>query len=139
MKKFNWIIAVISLVSVVLATSCSKDSDDPVIPEQVPNITLQDGAGYVARSDTFKVNTPMKVGIRATANSSSNANLVNFTFTRTLSGHTQTFDSVFNAAAFNVDLLTNSNPQVGVETFIFTVKDKNGKMKAVTLLITTNP
>ncbi len=139
MKKISWIIAGISLFLIVLATSCTKDSEDPVVPEETPNISLQDGAGYVYRNDTFAVNTPIKVGVRAFANSSSNANLVDFTFTRTLGGNTQTFDSVFNAATFNVDLLTNSNPVVGTETFIFTVKDKNGKMKAVTLLITTQP
>ena len=139
MKKISWIIAGISLFLIILATSCTKDSEDPIIPDQAPSISLQNGTDYVYRNDTFTVNTPIKIGIRAFANTSTNANLVDFTFSRTLGGNTQTFDSVFSAATFNVDLLTNANPQVGIETFIFTVKDKNGKMKAVTLLITTNP
>lgn len=126
------------MVSMVMATSCTKDSEDPMLDE-TPTITLQVGADYVYKNDTFMVNTPIKIGIRAMANSSTGAKLVDFTFTRTLSGNTHTLDSVFSSATFSVDLLTSTNAQAGVETYIFTVKDKNGKMKAVTLLITTMP
>lgn len=136
MKKMNWVLSLMMMVAVFFATSCTKDSEDPIV-DQKPTITLQVGTDYVYQNTTVTVGTPMKIGIRAIANTSSGSKLVDFTFTRTINGNTQTFDSTFSASTFNVDLMTNANAQVGNETFIFTIKDKNGQMSAVTIIITT--
>jgi hypothetical protein len=123
--------------AVFLTTSCTKDSEDPIA--QPPTITLQVGADYVYQNTTVTVNTPLKVGIRALENATSGANLVSFTFTRTFGINTNTYDTSFNSSSYQTDWLINANSQAGNETFIFSVKDKDGLTANVTIIITTTP
>jgi hypothetical protein len=137
MKTMNWVLSLLLLSAVFFTTSCTKDSEVPV--DQPPTITLQVGADYTYQNTTVTVNTPLKVGIRALENATSGANLTNFTFTRTFNGQTNTYDTTFNSSSYQVDWLISANSQAGNETFIFTIKDKDGFTSNITIIITTTP
>lgn len=122
------------LTFAIILSSCSK-SEDPV-PE-LPSITLQSGGDYVSASKTVTANAPLKFGIRALANSGSNASLVAINMSRNMNGNIQKYDTTFSSNAYNVDLTTTANQQVGKETFTFTVKDNNGQSNSTSLIITT--
>jgi hypothetical protein len=89
---------------------------------------------------TVAINADLKFGVRAAANSTSKSGLIDLNMSRTMNGHTNTYDTILpNLSVLNLDLLTKANPAVGNETFTFTVKDKNGQSSGVTLQVTTVP
>lgn len=137
MKKINWVLSVVLIGMVVFMNSCAKDNDDPIVVDKKPTLTFQVGGDYISANTTVTVGTALKFGIRAISNTSSNAKLTNFTIARTFNGITETWDSTFNQTNFTLDIETFANAQPGVETYVFTIKDKDGQMSNLTLLITT--
>ncbi len=137
MKRLNWIIALMLMISTAITTSCSKDESDPV--SEPPSITLQAGTDYISQNATMSVSTPVKFGIRAQSNASSKSNLSKFSLKRTFNGNSTTHNETLSGTSYNVDLMTNAHSQAGTETFEFSVTDANGQTGIVTIVITTTP
>ena len=135
MRKFVFLLASVFMTGLIFFTSCSKD--ETVTGDQKPSLTLQVGADYISANTSVTVSSPIKIGIRAMSNGTSNAKLASFTMSRTFGGSTQTYDSTFSSSTFNVDLNTEANKSVGDETFLFTVRDKDGQSNTLTIIITT--
>ena len=139
MKKLHFLILGVLLAGITMFSSCSKDSTDPTV-DQKPTLTFQVGTGYTSANATMPVGTSIKIGIRASANTSSGSKLVDMQMTRTYNGGSQTYDTTLNNLTnFNVDFITKANTQAGDETFIFTIKDKSGQVNTLSIMITTTP
>jgi len=136
MKK-NWILMLMLLAGVISMTSCSKD-DNNEPTDLSPTLTLQVGTDYVYQNTSVTVGTPLKIGVRAISNATSGKKLVNFTLVRTFNNLPATVvDSTFSESTFSVDYLINANLSAGPETFLLTIKDKDGLTATQTLTITT--
>jgi hypothetical protein len=100
-------------------------------------LSLFSGTGFVSANTTVVVNSPLKFGIRASQNANTGAKLTGFTLKRTFNGNTQTYDTTFSVASFNVDLTTVAYSQAGNETMTFTVRDEKGATAEKSLVVTT--
>ena len=135
MRTTKVLFSAIMFSALIWSASCSKTSEEPV--EQKPALTLATETGYISANATVVAKSALKFGIRATANSTSNAPLSGFTLKRTMDGSTQTYDTTFSSATYNADLSTTANTKAGNESFSFTVRDKNGQSNTLNITITT--
>ncbi len=133
MKKISSLLAIMMMLLAIPAifTSCKDDEES-----NPPTLAFEAGTGYVSSNATVNANEAFTVGVRATANATSNSKLVNFKF-ELVSGSERKImhDSTFSSSTYLVDYpITLST--AGTYTLYFTVKDKAGESTEKTLTIT---
>lgn len=135
MKKINYLFAFILLTSVIFAGSCSSDGEPTDI---LPTINFIGGAGFTSADVTLKAGDPIKVGINAFSNTSSNSKLVKFKIVRTFNNIPFiALDSTLSTNTFSITLESYAYPAAGSERWTFTITDKYGVSAEISFNITT--
>lgn len=126
------------MASVSIFTACSSDNSSP--SDVSPNLNFIGGTGYVSDNVTLTAGSTFKVGLNASANSTSGAKLTRLTVTRIFDNKPFTvLDTTFSLANFTVDVTMQANFQVGQEAFYFKVYDKDGQSKEISFTVNTTP
>lgn len=135
-KNFFFLLLVFAVASTVLV-SCNKDENtDP----QVPSINFVGGSGYVSTDGTYPVNTLLKVGINAAANTTSGSKLTKLVVTRTFNNvPTTVLDSTISVSNFNIEANFYTASVAGTERFAVKVTDADGESNEISFNITTTP
>ncbi|MCX6244083.1 MAG: hypothetical protein NTU98_05200 [Bacteroidetes bacterium] len=137
MKKLTYLFTALLFAGATFLTSCSKSSDTTTSPS-LPAIHFIAGAGYISVDQSVEVNTAIKFGISATANSGS---LKRFYVHRTISGKpaVTVLDSTFTSSitVYTKDISSTAQGAAGSELWEFTITDSNGGSSMVSLTITT--
>ncbi|HPT03091.1 MAG TPA: hypothetical protein PLJ84_10880 [Bacteroidales bacterium] len=138
MKKTFFIFTSLLLSGVLFLSSCTKDSSDP--EPQYPTIQFVGGAGYTSTNVTVTAGSPLKFGINAFSNTSTNTKLVKFTITRVFNNvPSVVLDSTINTNTYSVTLNTSASTATGSENIIFKITDKDNNSASVNVVITTTP
>lgn len=135
-KNFFFLLLVFAVASTVLV-SCNKDENtDP----QLPSINFVGGSGYVSTDGTYPVNTLLKVGINAAANTTSGSKLTKLVVTRTFNNvPTTVLDSTISVSNFNIEANFYTASVAGTERFAVKVTDADGESNEISFNITTTP
>lgn len=115
-----------TMVVVLLMTSCSKDEDEKV----PPTLNLKAGEGWVSQDMNAAAGDTLNFGITAASNGTDN--LVNF---KIKYNQEVVYDSTFNNATFEEDLYTLKTPSE-TDVFEFIVTDKAGNVTSITVTVT---
>lgn len=138
MKNFVKITLCLIGIGMLFITSCTKDSSNP--EPQLPTIQFIGGTGYTSTDVTVTAGSPLKFGINAFSNTSTNTKLVNFTITRVFNNiPSVVLDSTINTNTYSVTLNTSASSVAGAENIIFKITDKNNNSASVNVIITTTP
>lgn len=137
MKKLNLFLLALVVGSISFMTAC-QDDDDDVVVDLTPTLNFVGGSDYVSESTTLETGEEFKVGINASSNSNSNADLANFKITRVFNNNPQVvYDTTLNTGNFSVDIITNAQPAEGTERWIFRITDEDGEFEEKDFIITT--
>lgn len=133
MKNFKLVMVLIAVLGLAI-TSCKKDDTTPV--DQTPNLDFKGGGSYISNNATVTVGEDFVIGITASSNGDSGEKLTSVKYTVTSNNViVLEFDSVFSATSYNLDYVFRmDNP--GDAVFNFTVTDKKGEKKSISLTIT---
>ncbi len=125
MKQLNFLFAFLLAASIPFITSCGTDGESTDVH---PAINFVGGAGFTSADVTLKAGDPIKVGINAFSNTSSNAKLAKFKIVRTFNNIPFTaLDSTLSSTnAFSITLESFAYPAAGTERWTFTITDKDG-------------
>ena len=136
MKNLSFLFAMLLVASMPFFTSCGPDDGTTDVN---PTINFTGGAGFTSSDVTLQAGDPIKVGISAFSNTSSNAKLKTLKVVRTFNNNAFTaLDSTLNSTnAFNITLESFAYPAAGVEKWTFTITDKDGAYSEISFNITT--
>ena len=136
MKNLSFLFAMLLVASMPFFTSCGTDDGTTDVN---PTINFTGGAGFTSSDVTLQAGDPIKVGISAFSNTSSNAKLKTLKVVRTFNNNAFTaLDSTLNSTnAFNITLESFAYPAAGVEKWTFTITDKDGAYSEISFNITT--
>lgn len=135
MRKFQLLAGLLLITGLGLFTSCSKDD---TTEDLTPTMNFVGGSGFISDDATLGAGELFKVGVNASANSTSSTKLVNFKVVRTFDNIAYTvIDSTFSSSTFNLSFTTAAYPVAGSERWTFTIKDKDGESKELAFVITT--
>jgi len=141
MKKSIYLFSLLLLAGAMIFTACKKDEDDPAPVDLTPVLTFIGGAGYTSADAQLTPGSTFKVGINAAENPTSKKNLESFIVIRTFNNVPTTVFEEDNIGAttytWEDDLIANA--AAGEERWAFTITDKDGLKKELTIIITTVP
>lgn len=139
MKKTIYLFGMLLLAGAMIFSSCKKDEDEPTV-DQTPVLTFIGGAGYTDADATMAPSSTFKVGINAAANVNSNSKIASFKVVRTFNNvATDVFeDNSINESNYTWEQDLIANALAGEERWTFTVIDKAGVAKELSIIITTN-
>jgi len=138
MKTFTLFWITLTVCSLSFFSSCSKKEDNSGPTEKHPTLNLTSGTGYVSGDVTLSTGEQFKVGIHALANANTGAKLVRFTITRTFNNKPDlVVDSALNANSFDFDFNGIANGEVGLEQWVFLIKDNDSLTAEKSFIITT--
>jgi hypothetical protein len=136
MKKLVYLFSFLMLSSILLWTSCEEDPIDP--GDLTPTINFKGGEGYISTDATLFTDEPFTIGITATNNATSGANLALLEITRTFNNAVWfSWDTTINVAFFNIDVNMQAINVEGTERVSFKVTDKDGYSEEIGVNITT--
>lgn len=135
MKKIHYFLLMI-IASSISVTSCSKDQNSNPV-DQSPNIDFIADTGYISSNATLLVNQAFKVGIIASSNAISGANLVKFSITRIFNDIPFIQDTALNTNQVNFKIHATASGQAGQEQWLFKVTDMDNQTKQIGFTITT--
>ncbi|MEX0811516.1 MAG: hypothetical protein WD048_04805 [Chitinophagales bacterium] len=118
-------------------TGCGEDDEDKDLS---PTINFLGGSQFVSDDVTVEPGDTIIVGINSSENSISGSKLNNFKVERQLTGQNSpavVVDSSINESTFNFTGGFIASTSENVETFTFTVTDKNGEFASVSFVVTT--
>ncbi len=139
MKKTIYLFGMLLLAGAMVFSSCKKDEDEPTV-DQTPVLTFIGGAGYTDADATMAPSSTFKVGINAAANINSNSKIASFKVVRTFNNvATDVFEDIsINESTYTWEQDLIANALAGEERWTFTVIDKAGVAKELSIIITTN-
>ncbi len=115
-----------------------------VAPDFSPQMILKTGTHssgnpYISDDQTLQINFPFAIGVEATANNESQANLSHLKIERIFEQVSTSiaYDEELNAMTFSVDVQTISYPAVGDELWRITLTDENNEQAIKEFTITT--
>ena len=135
MKKLGYLLVFIFLSGLFAITSCKKDDE-----KGPPLINFKGGGDYISGDVSLDTSAQYKVGITASIDPVSKADLVRFQITSIFeNGNTITkYDSTgFKSESFNADFSSVAANIEGNERLEFIITDKDGKTASVHFTITT--
>jgi 5-hydroxyisourate hydrolase-like protein (transthyretin family) len=110
------------------------------LPDLKPTIDFKTDASYISTDTTINSDQEFSIGIIASCNAVSGANLASLQITRTIGNNTwYSWDTTFNMANINLDFQFVSLSEVNTETIAVIVTDSDGQTKEISLNITTLP
>lgn len=143
MKRIAYLMCLLLVSSSIILYSCTKDNDNTDETDITPTPDLDPSIDFIGNIDFVSVDTEMgvnsefNVGIVAT-NSGSGKNLVSFVVVKTFGGIPDTVvDYSFSAPEFSWESAFNANAITGMEEWVFTITDENGKTASLSFAITT--
>lgn len=128
MKTLKHFLILFSCAGIMFLSSCTDE--DPV----PPTVTFKGGAGYVDDNTTLEPSETFKSGITATAG---DKKLATFTVKRSGIISATEVDSSISGDNFSFERNFTAAATEGVETWTFTVTDKDGESASVEFAITT--
>lgn len=135
--KTKSLLAVWSVTLVLAAVSCKKEEDDP---GTLPQITLDNTAGYLSKDTTIAKGTTVKVGVRA---AKTEANDVLIKFTESVAYDGKADSTILNATlsgsegdAYANDINISTRNLPGEERYTFTIVNRDGLVNTVSLTLT---
>lgn len=138
MKKTIYLLGMLIMAGAMIFTSCTKEEEEEPV-DLTPGITFIGGAGYISADADLTPGSTFKVGINASQNSSSGKDIETFTIVRTFNNVPTTVyeeDNIGEATySWEDDLVANA--VAGEERWTFTITDKAGLTKELSLIITT--
>ena len=139
MKKTIYVFGLLLLAGAMVFTACNKDDDDPV--DLTPVLSFIGGAGYTSADAELVPASIFKVGVNASQNASSGKDIEAFKVVRTFNNVPTTVYEEDNIGegtyTWEDDLVANA--VTGEERWTFTVTDKAGLTKELSIIITTVP
>lgn len=127
----------VMLATSALFTSCSDDKDDPIV-DKTPNLTFVGGTNYVSSDASFVVGSSFKVGINASANSSTSEKIRKVVITRIFNNTPVVISNrSMKESNYSLDTTFTANQSTGIEKIMFVITDDAGLTKELTLNITT--
>lgn len=130
--------AICLTIGVVALFSCKKDKDED--EGKLPNIAFKTDAGYLSKDTTVAKSTALLLGVRV-SKAEANDPLTKLTCTRRINGGTDTVlraDTLTGAQGdqFDRDVPVVTGTTAGVETYSFTVINRDGLTNKVSLNVT---
>jgi hypothetical protein len=134
MKTTLNIILGLSLTA-ILFTSCKKEKDQQI----PPTISFKTGAGYTSANATLTTNDTIKVGITA-AKSEDKDLLTRFVTTQKYDAGTAVtiLNESFNQDTYSKDMTIVTRNVAGREEYTYTIINRDGLTKTLTLTFTVN-
>ena len=139
MKKTLYLFSLLLLAGAMIFSACKKDDEDPTPIDYTPILTFVGGAGYTSADATFTVGATFMVGVNGKENPTSKKNLESFKVVRTFNNINTTvfeFNGINDPNFYWSDTIV-ANAAAGEERFTFTLTDKDGQMKELAFIITT--
>lgn len=125
----------LSLITVlVFAFSCKKEKDQQIPPD----IAFKTGGNYVSGDKIVGKNDTIQVGITASKTEDKDL-LVRFVATKQLDADpyvTTTLNESFNEDTYSKDMTIITRKIAGIETYTYTIINRDGLTKTVTLILT---
>jgi hypothetical protein len=130
---FNFLLG-LSLTA-ILFSSCKKNKDQQI----PPTMSFKTMAGYTSTSDSLPMNDTILVGITA-AKSEDKDLLTRFVATQKYDAGTVTtlLNESFNLDAYSKDVSIITRNVAGTEAYTFTIINRDGLTKSLTLTFTVN-
>jgi hypothetical protein len=141
MKKTIYFFGLLLMAGAMVFSSCKKDEEEEPVVDLTPVLTFIGGAGYTSDDASLAPGSTFKVGINASENATSKKNLASFKVVRIFNNVPTTVFEKINISAttytWEDDLV--ANVAAGEERWTFTITDKDGLIKELSLIITTTP
>lgn len=139
MKNTMYLFGILLLTAAIVVSSCKKDDDDPTPVDLSPVMTFIGGAGYTDSDAEMAPSSAFKVGINASENLTSKSDIKSYVVVRTFNNTPTTVfeDDDINEANYSKELDLIANTQAGEERWTFTITDKDGQNKQLSIVITT--
>ncbi len=140
MKKTIYLFGLLLLAGAMVFTACKKD-DDPDPVDLTPVLSFIGGAGYTSADASLTPGSTFKVGINASENATSKKNIETFKVVRTFNNTPTTVfeDDNIGETTYTWEDDLVANAQAGEERWTFTITDKDGLTKELSIIITTTP
>jgi hypothetical protein len=134
-----YLFGLLLLAGAMVFTSCKKDDEDPEPVDLTPVLTFIGGAGYTDTDASLAPSATFKVGINASANTTSNKKIETFEVVRTFNNVPTTVftDDNINETNYTWEQDLIANTKTGEERWTFTITDKDGLKKELSFVITT--
>ncbi len=136
MKKLTYLFTLLLLSGLFAITSCKKEDENGP-----PIINFKGGGDYVSGDVTLDTSASYKVGITASTDPLSKADLIEFQVYSIFNNGTATlkYDSTgFKSESFNADFIGVAANIAGNERLEFIITDKDGKTASIHFNITTH-
>lgn len=123
------------LVSLICISSCKKEKDQQI----PPTMSFKTGAGYTSANDSLPMNDTITVGITAEKSEDKDL-LTRFVTTQKYDAGTVTtiLNESFNQDTYSKDMQIFTRNIVGTETYTYTIINRDGLTKTLTLTFTVN-
>jgi hypothetical protein len=124
-----------SLIALLLLSLSCKKEKDKQIP---PDIAFKTGPGYVSSNATVGINDTIQVGITASKTEDKDL-LVRFVATQQYDASATVvtlMNESFNEDNYSKDMTIITRKVVGIETYTYTIINRDGLTNTVTLVLT---
>jgi hypothetical protein len=118
----------------IFSSSCKKEKDQQIPPD----IAFKTGAGYISSNATVGRNDTLQVGITASKTEDKDL-LVRFVVTQQYDADqyvTTLLNESFNEDTYSKDMTIITRKIAGIETYTYTIINRDGLTKTVTLVLT---